>query len=132
MIKPIQVDITGEHNPNTELSKEDVLRIRTLVHIEHKDCIDVYQEYKDKISYSAFRKIIHGVTWTNVDTSMIKPVHVERIGKPKAKLSKDDVIYIRYQYDNHLKTLSDLYTEFPFVTPVTIRRVVNRETWKNI
>ena len=45
---------------------------------------------------------------------------------------KKYIIKIRYEYEKGLKTLEELKKEFPNVTPTTIRRVVNYETWKNI
>ena len=63
---------------------------------------------------------------------MIKKLTVQRKDLPKAKLTKEDVIRIRYEYENGLKTLEELKKEFSNVTPITIRRVVNYETWKNI
>ena len=63
---------------------------------------------------------------------MIHYVSVKRQDKPKAKLSTEDVVKIRYEYNNNLKTLSELYKEYYYVTPATIRRIVNYETWKNI
>lgn len=63
---------------------------------------------------------------------MITTVITQRAGKPKAKLTKEDVVYIRYQYEQGLKTLSELYKEYYYITPKSIRRVINYETWKNI
>lgn len=122
----------GENNPRTKLNNEDVLIIRNRIHINGESQLNVYQDYKDRISFDAFTKIVSGETWKNVDCSMIKKLTVQRKGLPKAKLTKEDVIRIRYEYEKELKTLEELKKEFPNVTPTTIRRVVNYETWKNI
>lgn len=126
------VDNHGENNPRAKLTNEDVLTIRNRVHINWESQLDVYQDYKDRISFEAFAKIVRGETWQNVDCSMINNIIVQRKGLPKAKLTKEDVIKIRYEYEKGLKTFEELKKDFPYVTPVTIRRVITYQTWKNI
>ena len=63
---------------------------------------------------------------------MIKPLKVERKGKPKAKLNEKIVEQIRYDYENKIKTLQELYQEYSFVTPRTIKGVINYETWQTV
>ena len=132
MIKPITTGSIGSSNGRSKLTESDVLEIRNRIYLKHEDMLDVYQDYKDRISYSAYGKAVRGDTWKNVDTSMIHYVSVKRQDRPKAKLSTEDVVKIRYEYNNNLKTLSELYKEYYYVTPATIRRIVNYETWKNI
>lgn len=122
----------GELNPKTQLTNKEVLNIRNRIFVNHEETLTVYQDYKNIISYSAFEKMVSGETWKNVDCSMIVKRKIERQGKPKAKLTKEIVKQIRYEYENKLKTLNDLYKEYTMVTPKTIRRVVDYETWKNI
>lgn len=126
------INVKGENNPRTKLSDEDVLIIRNRVHTLSQEQLYVYQDYKDIVSFDAFRKIVSGETWKHVDCSMIKTLSVERKGVPKAKLTKDDVIKIRFEYENKIKTLEELKKEYYYVTPSTIRRVINYQTWKNI
>lgn len=132
MIRSIEIDNNGSHNPRALLDEEKVLKIRTRIHINKEDSLEVYRDYKELISYDAFQKVVTGETWKNVDTSMITTVITQRAGKPKAKLTKEDVVYIRYQYEQGLKTLNELYKEYYYITPKSIRRVINYETWKNI
>lgn len=132
MIKPIKIDNQGVKNPRAILNEITVLEIRKRIHTNGEDSLEVYSDYKDSISYDAFRKAVSGETWTNVDCSMIRKVQVAKEGKKKAKLTKEIVSYIRYQYENGLKTLNELYKELYYVTPKTIRRVIKYETWKNI
>lgn len=126
------VDNHGENNPRAKLNNEDVLTIRNRIHVNWESQLDVYQDYKDRISFEAFAKIVRGETWQNVDCSMINNLIVQRKGLPKAKLTKEDVIKIRYEYEKGLKTFEELKKDFSYVTPVTIRRVLNYQTWKNI
>ena len=132
IIQPIKQTNIGSQNNRSILNEDEVLIIRNRIYKQSESIIDVYQDYHDIISYSAFVKMAKGHTWTNVDCSMISSVSVKRKNKPKAKLTKDDVIQIRYDYDNHIKDLSEICKEYSFVTPGTIQRVIKRETWKNI
>ena len=70
----------GENNPNTKLTDEDVLMIRKRVHLGKEYPKDVYKDFEDRISYSRFWSLLHGTTWKNVDTSMIKPIKIDNNG----------------------------------------------------
>ena len=123
----------GEANSRTQLTNIDVLQIRKSVHIENKTQLEVYQDYKHLVSWQAFIKIVSGDTWTNVDCSMIKPLTVERKGKPKAKITKEEVSYIRYRHEVLGHSISDIYKDFDSrVTRNTIKRIVEYETWKDV
>lgn len=43
---------------------------------------------------------------------MIHSRTVERKGKPKAKLTKEDVQKIRFEYENNLKTKTEIFNEY--------------------
>jgi group I intron endonuclease len=132
MIKKIKTNNHGSKNPKSKLNEDDVLEIRKRIHINNEQPIDVYEDYKDIISYSAYTKAYSGATWKKVDASMIKPVKAKKKGKSKAKLTKEDIQKIRYEYENNIKTLSELYNEYSFVTNITIKRVVDYKTWSHI
>lgn len=131
MIKSL-VNNNGDLNPNANLNSSTVLEIRNRIYVNKEEPLTVYQDYKDLISYSAYCKMYRGDTWQTVDCSMITKIGIQRKGKPKAKLSKQEVGYIRYLYENNLKTKEELYKMYPEVTPKTISRVLNYETWKDI
>ena len=63
---------------------------------------------------------------------MIKPVEIQRKGKSKAKLTEKEVSQIRYDYENNIKTLAELYKEYSFVSNNTIKRIVRYETWSYV
>ena len=52
----------GENNPRAKLNNEDVLTIRNRIHINGEFQLNVYQDYKDLISFDAFSKIVSGET----------------------------------------------------------------------
>lgn len=132
MIYPLKANIKGSLNGRALLNEEDVLHIRNLVYIEKVEPLEVYDQFKEKISYSAFRKAMKGETWKSVDTSMISEISIKRKGKPKAKITKKEVAQIRFEFENNIKTLNDLYKEYSFVSNTTILRIVKYETWKDI
>lgn len=97
---------------------------------------EVYKLYAKEISYDAFQKAYEGATWKNVDNSMIYDAssNVKRSGLPKAKLTKEDVKKIRYLAEQEGWSISEIYDTYYLgkCTRITIRRIVNHETWKNI
>lgn len=56
----------GSKNPHAKLLEEDVRKIRYLIEVEKVSRKDLYENYKDRISYSTFGKIIRYETWKNV------------------------------------------------------------------
>ena len=103
----------GENNPKTNLTNNDVLTIRNRIHLNNEDIHLVYKEYANRISYDSFWQLAHGITWTNVDCSMIKSLINNQGDKnPRAKLKTDDVIQIRYRkYINQERTI-DIYQDY--------------------
>ena len=53
---------SGEDNPRSKLTDNDIYDIRECYR-QHKLLRDVYSNYKNRISYSAFEKIWEGQTW---------------------------------------------------------------------
>lgn len=124
-------NFTGSKNLKACLKEEDVVNIR-IRHSKGEESLNIYKDYQSLISYSAFTKIIQGQTWKNICPELYgKEVKIQREGKPKAKLTKEDVLRIRELSINGISN-SEIYKQFSQVTPKTIQRVINRETWKNI
>lgn len=103
-----------------------------------------YQPYKERVTWDSFWQIYNGygakgkLFMPFIFTEELKKAHTKIKGlkyqgelNPKAKLTKDQVISIREQYDNGI-SFQELYKMFPFVTPTTIRQICHRETWKHI
>lgn len=123
----------GEANSRTQLTNTEVLSIRQRVHIDKETQLSVFQDFKDRISFQAFTKIVSGETWQNVDCSMIQEIKVERKGKPKAKLTKEEVGYIRYRHEVLGEDVSTIYKDYDHrVNRNTINRIVKYETWKDV
>ena len=127
------INQSGEHNGNSSLKDEDVLLIRKRVYINNELKTSVFRDYKNIISWDAFEKALTGQTWKHLDTSMIKQIKVEREGKPKAKLTKEEVGYIRYRHEVLGQSISEIFMDYcERVSRLTIKRVVNYETWKDV
>lgn len=60
------IDNKGEKNPRAKLTEVDVINIRNRKYLNKEKTIDIYQDYKDKISFSAFEKIVLGSTWKHI------------------------------------------------------------------
>lgn len=132
---PLEAFSQGSKNVKARLNEEKVLAIREMIYLQNISPAEVYKIFANEISYDAFNKAYRGETWKNVDTSMIRNINseVERKGKPKAKLTKEDVIEIRRLAEEEHWTVSEIYDKYLGVcTRNTIKRVVNYETWKNI
>ena len=112
-------NIQGEKHPNHKLTIEDVIDIRNRYN-NHERCSEVYELYKDKIKRSGFNKVWKGETWKNIKmevyTEENKKYHKHNTGNKgskngKAKISEEDVRYIREQKKNG-KKCDDVYKEF--------------------
>ena len=66
MIKNLPINNHGQKNPRAKLKDEDVIEIRNRKYVKHERTIDIYQDYKDRISFSAFEKIALGTTWQHI------------------------------------------------------------------
>ena len=65
MIKSL-INNQGDKNPRAKLKTDDVIQIRYRKYINQERTIDIYQDYKDRISFSAFEKIVLGSTWKHI------------------------------------------------------------------
>lgn len=125
----------GSKNIKARLNEEEVLNIREMIYLQNISPAIVYKMYANEISYDAFAKAYRGHTWNNVETSMIRNLNseVERKGKPKSKLTLEDVREIRKIAEEDHLTISEIYEQYLGVcTRGTIKRVVNYKTWKYV
>lgn len=132
---PAEVYSQGSKNVKARLNEDKVLAIREMIYLQNIPPAEVYKMFANEVSYDAFVKAHRGDTWKNVDTSMIRNINseVDRKGKPKAKLTKEDVLEIRRLSEQEKWTISEIYDKYLGVcTRGTIKRVVNYETWKNV
>lgn len=66
MIYTRTVNTAGSKNPRAKLTETDVIEIRRRKYIEKESTKSIYQDYKERISLSAFEKVVLGSTWKHV------------------------------------------------------------------
>lgn len=93
------IQMSGEENPNSKMTKEDVFDIRERYSkIERKR--DVYSVYKDKISINTFADIWTGKTWKEIHCDVYTEENKKKQRnnfdrKTKTRVSKEDIVEIR-------------------------------------
>lgn len=133
--------LLGENHPKAKLLDEEILDIRKRrFRGERKK--DVYNIYKDKISFGGFEHIWLGKTSPHIGKEFIIPTNeisrqeyssIANSGENNgmAKLNKEKVLKIRELYDNG-ESVASISKSYPEVNKRSIRRVCKRETWKNV
>lgn len=66
MIYTRKPNVTGSKNPRAKLTEEDVKQILIRKYKNKEGTTAIYQDYKERISYSAFEKIALRETWKHV------------------------------------------------------------------
>lgn len=107
----------GENNGNTKLTNADVAYIRECYN-NHQRRKAVYEQFKDKITFSAFASIWDGTTWKDIkpevytkenkDYYMYQATNGEK--STGAILSDDEVMKCRERYVN--ETAREIYKDF--------------------
>lgn len=100
-------DVVGSHNPNSKLTEEDVKNIR-LAYNNHLKQKDVYEKYKDKITFQYFQNLWQGRAWNHimpeVFTEENKKYYTSQTSQGEnsssARFSNEEVIQIRQRYVN--------------------------------
>ena len=110
-------NLIGGQNPKAKLTEEDVIKIRQ-AYAEHKKQKDVYEEYKDIISFSYFQNLWQGRSWNHimpeVFTEENKQYYIYQNSNggngASAKFTDEEVINIRKRYVNeNAKTIYEDY-----------------------
>lgn len=100
-------DLIGSHNPNSKLTEQDVIKIRQAYnnHLKQKD---VYEEYKDIISFGYFQNVWQGRSWAHIMPEVFTKENKEYYiyqnsnggNGASAQFSDEEVIKIRERYVN--------------------------------
>lgn len=94
----------GEGNGRAKLTEEEVKEIR-VAYSQHKSPKEVYEKYKNKVSYNSFQGIWQGQSWSHimpeVFTEENKKYYISGIVKDKASLTLDEVLRYRKYYVDH-------------------------------
>ena len=110
-------DVVGINNPKAKLTEEDVIKIRQAYnnHLKQKD---VFEEYKDIISFSYFQNVWQGKAWGHimpeVFTEENKQYYIYQNSNggngAKAQFSDEEVIEIRKRYVN--ESADEIYKDY--------------------
>lgn len=110
---------TGENNGRSKLTEKDIIKIRT-AYANHEKQQDVYQDYKDVISFGYFQNLWQGRSWSHimpeVFTEENKKYYIYENSKGEkgssAKFTDEEVIQIRKRYvKESAKTIYEDYKE---------------------
>ena len=107
----------GENNGRTKLTNDDVYYIREC-YDEHFRRKDVYEEFKDRITFSSFASIWDGRTWKNVHYNVYTKENLDYYkhhvtdgeNGEKALFSSEEVMKIRNRYVN--ETAKQIYENY--------------------
>ena len=100
-------NLVGENNPNKKITEEDVKIIRQ-AYAEHKKQKEIYEKYKDVISFSYFQNLWQGQSWGHIMPEVFTEenknyyIYQNSSGSngASAKFTNDEIINIRKRYVN--------------------------------
>lgn len=98
-------NLYGENNPNKKLSEKDVYFIRQSYN-QHKKQKDIYEYFKDIISFDYFQNLWQGRSWTHIMPEVFTEenkqyyIYQNSLGEngAAAKFTDEEVIQIRQRY----------------------------------
>lgn len=106
----------GPYNGRAKLSEEDVIEIRTAYN-NHLRQRDVYEKYKDKITWYSFQSVWQGQCWSNIMPEVFTEenknyyVYKNSVGEKSAKALLTDEEVANYRYRYQFETARDMYPE---------------------
>ena len=107
----------GENNGRAKLTEQDVIKIR-IAYANHKKQRDIYEDYKDKISFNYFQNVWQGRSWSyimpEVFTEENKKYYIYQNSNgsngASSQFSDDEVIKIRKRYVN--ENAKEIYNDY--------------------
>ena len=131
-------DLIGSHNPNSKLTENDIIKIRQAYnnHLKQKD---VYEDYKNIISFSYFQNIWQGRAWSHimpeVFTKENRQYYIYENSKGEngssAKFTDEEVIKIRERYVN--ESAKQIYEDYKNrVSYQTFQAMLWGRSYKNL
>lgn len=125
-----QQNSIGEHNGRAKLTEADVIIIRT-AYQNHEKQKDVYEQFKNKISWGTFQGVWQGKTWKYIMPEVLTEenknyyIYQNSIGTKSAasKLTNEEIKNFRYRYQ--FETAKDMYPEVQDrITYQTFQRIL--------
>ena len=110
-------NVVGENNPKAKLTEEDIVEIRKAYnnHLKQKD---VYEKYKDIISFGYFQNLWQGRSWSHIMPEVFTKENKEYYiyqnsnggNGASAQFSNEEVIEIRERYVN--ESAKQIYEDY--------------------
>lgn len=118
----------GEDNCNAKMTKDEISTIRIRQSKMKENRREIYNDYKDKITWTNFLYICKYLTWPSIlsefNTKEIMDWHKKQLGNESRKFSKEqleDIIILRYKdklsyqkianiFDKNRKTIERIFT----------------------
>ena len=110
-------DVVGNNNPNKKITENDVIEIRK-AYKAHQKQKDIYELYKDKISFSYFQNLWQGRSWAHIMPEVFTEenkqyyIYQNSIGSngASAKFTDKEVITIRKRYEK--ESAKQIYKDY--------------------
>lgn len=96
---PVAATKKGADNPNAKLTEQEA---QYILDNRDKPIYLLYEDFNEKISYEAFKKIYHHITYTNLTTSTSEYPYNKEFSCQftSGPLEYDDVVKLRERYSN--------------------------------
>lgn len=110
-------DVVGNNNPNAKLTEADVIKIR-LAYKNHQKQKEVYEDYKDRITFQSFQNLWQGRSWghvmpevfTDENKQYYKTEQSKGSSSINAKFTNEEIITIRKRYVN--ENAKEIYEDY--------------------
>jgi group I intron endonuclease len=110
-------DVVGSNNPHAKLTEEDVVKIRKAYN-NHCKQKDIYEEYKDKITFQSFQNLWQGRSWTHIMPEVFTEENKQyyKIEQSKggnstsSKFNNEEVVALRKRYVN--ESAKNIYEDY--------------------
>lgn len=131
-------DVVGNNNPNKKITENDVIEIRK-AYKAHQKQKDIYELYKDKISFSYFQNLWQGRSWAHIMPEVFTEenkqyyIYQNSIGSngTSAKFTDDEVITIRKRYET--ESAKQIYKDYQNrVSYQTFQAMLWGRSYKNL
>ena len=128
----------GENNGKSKLTEQDIIKIR-IAYANHKKQKEIYEEYKDIISFSYFQNLWQGRSWKHimpeVFTEENKKYYIYQNSNgsngASAKFTDEEVINIRKRYEKD--SAKEIYQDYKErVSYKTFQALLWGRTYKNL
>ena len=131
-------DVVGSNNPKAKLTEQDVIEIRNAYN-NHQKQKDVYEKYKDIISFNYFQNLWQGRSWAHimpeVFTKENKEYYIFQNSKGEnstsASFSNEEILEIRKRYVT--ESAKEIYQDYQGrVSYQTFQEILWGRRYKNL